>query len=330
MTFRLTSYTLAAALLAFAVNASTDLDSDFDTTDYVETDTIRRPSILHRPAKATPAEQLEYANTLAAAGATRKAAKAYLALVHQWHTSEEAPTAQRAFAEQMEKRGRHVRAFDEYQYLIDNFAGRFPYEEIIDRQFRIAHMLMTRPHGRVRRFFRYTSRRDVLPLFEQIVANAPSWKRTPEAQFNVALLHEAEREYKSAIAAYEVVTNRYNESDLHAAAWFRRAYCLYKLAGVNRRGETSCRNAMAALAGFLRDYPADPNAAAARKHLAELRERLATRYFERAEFYDLRNKARAASIAYSDFLRQFPSSSQAPAARARLEALKPVMEAADE
>jgi outer membrane assembly lipoprotein YfiO len=273
---------------------------------------------------------LQYADDLAEAGRHGKAAKAYLALVHEWHASDEAPAAQRGLARQREQQGRLQKAFKEYQYLIDNFPGGFSYEQVIDRQFRIATALMTRPRGRVRRFLGYTASEEALPLFEQIVANAPSWKRAPEAQFNVALLHEQAGEYEEAMTAYERIPSRYPKSGLVAAARYRRAHCLVMQARKDRRDENACRHAMTALAGFIRDYPVDPNVPEARRQLDALRARLAASYFERAEFYDRRQKVRAAHIAYHDFLRQFPSSDLAPRARARVKALNPLLEADDE
>jgi tetratricopeptide (TPR) repeat protein len=282
----------------------------------------KRPSFFHRPSRATPEAQLAYADALRKAGRLRRAGKQYRALVHQWHAAPQAPVAQHGFASVLDQRRKWRRAFDEYQYLIDYFAGEFAYEAVLERQFVIAQRLMTE---RVRLLYipLFRAPERALPLFEQIVKNAPAWTRAPKAQFLVGAIHEQGRDYDLAATSYETLGLRYPLSDLAAEAQYRRARCLYRLAKAAPRDEQVCREALSALSAFTVDRPADPHAKEASAWLAELKNHLAGLHYERATFYDkMKTRPRAALIAYTDFVKRFPASAQAEAARARMEALE--------
>lgn len=282
----------------------------------------KSPGWFHRPEKATAEEQLEYADGLLASGRVKAALKAYYDVVCTWHESPQAPAAQFAYAKLVEGRGDAIEAFTEFQYLIDHFSGRFPFDEILDRQFRLANTVMTRPHGRFL-FGGYTAPEQALPLFEQIVKNGPRWKRASEAQFYIGVINEDNEEYDDAIKAYEEVQVSYPDSAQADEASFRRAQCLYTLANDSPRNEPCYRDALSALAMFERDHPSSPRAETARKLLDELKERLANLYFERAVFYDRKaRRPKAAIIAYADFIRNFPASDLATQASERIDALK--------
>lgn len=299
-----------------------------DETPRFEPKTKRKePGFFHRPARETASEQLAYARSLLDSGHARKAMREFDALVHQWHDTKEAVQAQRALAQTLDDRGRYEEAFDEYQYLIDNYAGSFPFQEIIDRQFRIANYVRTVKRGKWLFFGGFTTPERALPLFEQIVENAPAGAKSAAARFYIGLIHEEAGDYADAMHAYETVRNRYPDDPRAGDAAFRRAYCLYRVAGMRQRDEASCREALSALAAFLRDFPENENAKVARQYLDQLRERLIGMYYARAEFYDrIAKRPEAAIIAYSDFVAKFPLAEQAKTAKQRIESLKQEVE----
>ena len=261
-------------------------DEDFAPRTVERTLDRKQPGMFHRPRMKTPAEQFSYAQGIEAAGKSKAARKAKLALVHTWRDAPEAPDAQIHYAELLEEKGDYARAFDEYQYLIHYYAGQFPYEDILARQVRIANFIRTQKHADTFLTSGFTAPERALPLYEQIAKNAPGWSRTPEVQFYIGMIHEERKDYELAIKAYEVVQLRYGDSSVASAAAFQRAQCLVTLANINARDEESCRRALSALAGFLRDYPSDPNAAKAHSQLDELKLRLEDMYLARARYYD--------------------------------------------
>jgi outer membrane protein assembly factor BamD (BamD/ComL family) len=293
----------------------------------VETSDRKNPSVWHRPDRDNPADQLAWARELRAAGKLTAARKQFNALVHEWHHAGEAPQAQLAYAELLLEKGKHVKAFDAYQYLVDYYAGQFPHEKVLDEQFRIANTLMSARRMKIFGLPGFDISYLALPRFRQIVENGRNFSGAAQAQFNIGLLLEKDHEYKDASDAYERVERHYANSGYASEAAFRRAACLVKIADRQARDESSSRVAMAALSKFLNDHTESPNRREARETLDRLRGRLAGMYYERALFYDRKSRRpRAAVIAYTDFLKHFPSDDRAPQARQRVETLQKELE----
>ncbi len=278
--------------------------------------------IFGRTAKPTPAEQWAYAEQLEEAGRTKVAAKQYLRLVARWPQAPEAGPAQYRYARWVDGRGKRLRAFDEYQRLFDRFTGQFPYDEVLGRQFQIAHELMQKKKGRFFFIPGFAAPERAIPLFEKIIANGPGGEKAPEAQFLIGRAHELGKEYGEAIAAYLTAQNRYPDSTLAEEAGFNAAMCYYRLARENPTDEQLQENAWAALSVFLSRYPASdkrPQAESRRNELYDHRARLA---YHRAYFYDrIARRPEAALICYRAFLRQFASSEQAAEAIDRVQVL---------
>lgn len=307
------------------LSARYDTDTSSTGSKFSSDDTVKRktPSIFHRPAKKSPEAQWEYANSLLARGKQKAAMKEYRDLVYQWHTSSNAPAAQLAYARILYDRNDYRTAFDEYQYLIENFAGQFPYDEALDKQFRIANYLMEAKRMKFLFFPGFSIQEQAMPLFEKIVKNAPGWKNSAEAQYNIGLINENKSEYAAAIQAYNNVFYKFPASDKVADASFRKAYCLYLMANKAPCDENLCRQALSALAGFIGDYPRHGSARKAKEYRDILDDRLLKMYYDRAVFYDKTpGKAKSAQMAYEDFLNKFPLSEPAGKARERVDVLK--------
>jgi len=288
----------------------------------------KAPSMLYRPACHTAGEQMAFAGELLAQARTGSAVRAYMAVVHQWHDSQEAPQAQLASANLLYESGRYRRAFDEFQYLVDFYPGLFPYDEAVDRQFRIANRIRTEKRGGFLFFPSYTAPERALPMLDQVLRNAPHGEHADEAQFLVGTIREGKREDEEAALAFETLRQRYPRSEFLAEAGFRAAMAHLRIARSVPRDERVCRSSLSILNAFLSEHPDHPGAAEIRAGADGLREKLAAMYYDRAIFYDRRgNKPRAAIIAYSDFLNNFPTSSRAQDVRARIAELEAELEA---
>jgi TolA-binding protein len=286
----------------------------------------KNPSFFNRPAEDTPALQWALAESRRTEDRRYTALRAYSALVRNWPESEEAPKAQQALARMYFDRGRYTRSFEEYQYLMDFFAGRFPFQEVVAQQFAIANHVRNQRHAQLWGFRGYASPEEAIPFYEAVVKNAPRWNGAPEAQFQIGSIHEEKRDYEAAIHAYEVLQLRYPDSPFAVEAELRRAGALYFLAKASPRDEQSSRAALVALGSFVSRHAAHPGAAVAREQAAELKEAIADLYFERAAFYDRqRRREKAALIAYADFVKNFPSSARSDEARRRIAALEKIV-----
>ncbi|OGV71641.1 MAG: hypothetical protein A2269_08870 [Lentisphaerae bacterium RIFOXYA12_FULL_60_10] len=326
----------AAVLVLFLVSGSplpaqgpVEPGDSFESTAEKAAPDRKTPRWLRRPSCTTPADQLLYAGRLETEGRLRRARRAYDDLVREWHAAPEASEAQFKLAGVLEQSRKWQAAFDEYQYLLDQFTAGYPHEAVLERQFRIAHAVMTDRHFKLLGMPGFTTPEAALPLFEKIVKNAPTSATAAEAQYLIGDIHDQRDDLEDAIDAFLHLRNRYPDSSYVAEADFRRALCLYRLFLKRPREEETCREALSNLSLFIRDYPAHPRVREAQQRLDELKESLAGMYYERAQFYErgAHRKPGAALIAYQDFIRNFPGSPLALDAARRINELKPVVEA---
>lgn len=321
-------WALVGLLCLLPAFARSQEDGNFKVQDEeAKTPQRKSPGIFHRPGKASPAEQLTYADALRRDGKLSRAIKEYDNLVHAWHDTPEAVLAQRAQSDLLFERGKFKPAFEAYQYLVDFYAGQFPFEPVIQRQFEIANVVKNQRYARLWILPGVLDPQQALPLFEAIVRNAPNGDLAQESLFNMALIQEDDKEFDKAVELYERIQLRYPDGRYTASATFARARCLYQAARSRGRDEGQIRNAVSAFSTYLRDYPSDPNAASARKYLDELRSILSDMYFSRATYYDnVEKNAKAAVVAYRDFVRTFPMSNLRERAEARIAQLSATTE----
>ncbi len=283
----------------------------------------KRPGFFHRPKEDSAPEQFAYAADLEKRGRLRSAKSAYNDLVHRWHDSAEGPKAQLRIAHILYDQGKYNKAFKEFQYLVEYYSGRFKYNEVLDRQLRIANQIMGDRWGDILFLPGFEAPERALPLLEAIVANAPNWEKTAGVRLSIGLIYEEIGDLDEAIGAYADVEQHHAGTAEAENAAFRRCHCLYILSKKAPRDEKRCRDALSALASFLARYKQSEKQEEAEELLNILNKRLANMYFERARFYDeIAKRPESALIAYRDFLKRFPSSDKAQIAYARTEALK--------
>lgn len=279
------------------------------------------------PSKSSSIEQLAYVKSLYEQGNLRKAGRESNRLVLFWPHSEEAPSAQYMQALILEERGQLHKAFQEFQYLVDFYAGRFDYNDVMDHQLRLANTVRTTRTGSFLFFPGFASPERSIDLYEKVVKNAPAWSRAPEAQFNIGMVHEELGDFDEAILAYDTLLHRYPDSPQAPDGSFHRSFCVYRMAVKYPRDEQRAMEAMVALSGFVASHPRHPKADSARDYREELLQKLGEKYFDQAIFYDkIARKPNAAIIAYQDFVRRFPSSSRVQEAKDRIEELQKEME----
>ena len=272
----------------------------------------------HPQCKTAP-QQMELALSFYKAGRYHKAANAYQALVYAWPDSPEAPKAQLALAEVQELRQAYIKAFDEYQYLFEYYPGQFDYQDILNRQFKIANYMMKTPKGAFLFFPGFEAPERALPMYEKIIRNAPTGPQAATAQLNVGIIHELNDEEEEAVTAYEILQNRYNDLDLAAQASFREAHCLVKLHEQRPNDEDACNAAKAALIQYITTYPSHSNVEQARGFLKTLNEKQAQRAYDLARYYQtIAHRPKSAMIAYEDFLRKYSGSPLAANAKEQL------------
>ena len=281
----------------------------------------------YRPAEATPVTQLVWINKLKDTGHTIRASKACLALVNAWPESAQAPVAQLIYCRLLEQRGKPAKAFEEYQFLIEAYAGFFPYDEVMDRMYAIADGMAVRDHYFL--FVKFKTPEEAIPLFKKLIRNGTQWKRSAELQFRIAQIYEKIQQYDLAIEAYGTYHQRYPVSPLAEQALFNQGRCCYEYSRENPVALDLRENAVAVLQGFIDWYPYSDMASSARTYLTELQRALAGGLYGQAALYEktarfTSNKRKqlaslvAARICYERVVDEFPRSEWAGRAHVRI------------
>jgi len=291
----------------------------------------RKWSWFLRAKKDTPVEQLAFANRLREEG-SRGAGKQYQALLKFWPDSPEAPAAQLAYAEWLEERGEHRVAFDEYQYLMELYGGRFPnYQRILARQMRIAKHIMESRKGGFLFYDGFSAPERAVPLFRKILKNGPHWEGAPEAQYLIGRAHQLNQRYEEAVVAYTRGLQRYPYSAFAEKCAYGRATCLFELAEENRYSVQALEEARSAAVLFLKKFPGSEHAEVVAEYERSLQRRQAKGEYDKAVFYDrIAHKPEAALLAYKEFIRRYPNSEWTGVAEIRIDALRRMVGADDD
>lgn len=300
---------------------ATDMFEGFDALDSKSQIEQKSPSFWNGVDAQSPAEQFALANAHRQAGKTNAARKAYDALVAKWPASPEAPDAQLAIAEILEKSGSLERAFNEYEYLLSFYSGHCSVYDILDRQFRIANALL----GKEKSFLGLDlgGTDDQRLRFEKIVRSAPRAPKVPELLLVIGSIREEEREFIEAIAVYDGLINRFPKSQFALEAAYRSARCRRELSLAQSENEGRCRNSVAFLKSVLDRMPDHPMHKEIQAWHDELYRLLVEQNYRKAVFYDTEQRNReAAKSAYRSFLKEFPNVPQAAEISARLKAIE--------
>jgi outer membrane protein assembly factor BamD (BamD/ComL family) len=297
----------------------------FDGFEAIDRDEERTPqkekSFWYSVSAPTAEAQLTYATTQEAAGSMRSARKGYEALIREWPTSPQAATAQLNLAHLYEKIGKPDKAFDEYQYLLVYFAGHCPYTEVLDRQYRLANSLL---HNNRSMFGWLLSNTDTIrERFEQLVRNAPRSAMAPEVMLIIGSIRVSANEYDEAIAVYDGLLNRFPASSQAVSATYLSAQCRHTLAVKHSYNEARCREAIGFFKAVLTRNPTHPQKTQMTAWLNELTALLIEQNYQRALFYDTKQRnAEAAQSAYRRFLSEFSDSKYAEQVRVRIAQLE--------
>ena len=270
------------------------------------------------PKGATPAEQLAIAKKLEADGDYKAAVKAYDALVREWPASVEAPAAQYRLAVVFENNlGEYADAFEEYSYLLDFYPKSCSYAKIVETQYKIVNLLYD-----TRRMFlgmSFTGNRELRQNYERIVRRAPGADYVPEVMLKIADLREQDSDYEEAIKVYSTLRSRHTGTVEARRALYLEAKARMWLVRRLAYNLPRCKDTEGYLKLALRNDPSHPNAEEMRKWLSELSDYLAEDAWVRAKFYDTKQRTRHAAVAaYGKFLSEYPDSSHADEARARI------------
>ncbi len=274
------------------------------------------PSLAQVPSTsatndAEAASLMQQARDYEAAGDANRAAGIYRTLVKRYAVSPSAPAAQFRLAELIEQTGNKSRAFDAYKKLVESYPQSREFDRAATAQLAIADEFMQR-----RRYERAEE------MYRSILASAPYAKFAPAAQFKLGQSLESRSEYNQAVAAYQVIIDRYGSSDYADDALYQIGFVQLSEALSRSQDLSAAIDAKNTFEEFLMEYPNSEKAAQARENLDRMSGREAGDILSIAKFYDRGNNYRAAVIYYSDLVRRQPGSEDAKLANERIEEIR--------
>ena len=276
--------------------------------------------------KETSAEQWSYARETQNKGWLKKADRRMLYLVRRWPNSQEAPWAARARADMLLARGKVEKAFEAYQFLIDNYSSRMrDYDGVLESQLEIAMKIMKRRHMRIL-FGGYLAPEYAIDYLEDVIRNGPQWSRAPEAQFLIGQCNQSTDDYELAIAAYGLLGYRYPESSYAEEGAWQQIVCFGKLREEYPHSPDILDRTLTTTTVFLSTYPGSEYKNQIIQMRNDLYETKAGMVFDEAAFYaKVPKEPSAAILYYKSLIEEYPKSKLVPQAEQRIADLEALM-----
>ncbi|MEM6909977.1 MAG: outer membrane protein assembly factor BamD [Verrucomicrobiota bacterium] len=282
-------------------------------------------SVTREELEANEAEavaELREASEAETRGKTGKAIDRYEDLVKDFPLTKTAGLAQFRAAQLREKEGDWNKAFKGYQNFLDTYRGSTKFNEAIEGQFRIAQEAFQGEAQPGFLGFGGIQPSKAVEWFDQIVRNAPQSEIAPQALMAKAEILEERKEFRESLAAYQMVVDRYPNSEEARVAQLKMGNSLMDT--TKKEGARNPANldlARESYEDFLINFPDDERVAEARKQLGELDQAQARKNLQIGDFYRKKGQLRAAAIYYKEVLKN-PETTSYQAAKMALEALE--------
>jgi outer membrane protein assembly factor BamD len=250
-------------------------------------------------------------------------------VVNIWPLSDYAPQALYLVGRCWEAKKRDDKAFKTYQELVEKYPKLAIFQEVQQRQFDIATRFLHGQRFKLLGVPLFPSMEKTAVMFDKIVKSGPYGNVAPQAQVNVGMAREKQKDYELAIKAYELAADRYHELRAIAAdATFKGGMAYKKESRTGEYDQNLSSQAIATLSDFVTLFPEEPRVPEAQRAIQTLKAEQARGNFRIARFYEktriLPKKARTdgALIYYNEVLLKTPDSPLADEARRRMEVLK--------
>ena len=308
---------------SFAANSpyATDAYPGFDGLDDLKRPEKKDKSWFNWVDRATPAEQYELAKELEAASSFRKARRACDALVREWPASPEAPHAQLRIVKIYAHEQDYDNALEELEYLLDFYPSEVPYLELVEYLYKLTNLMVK--EKKTMFGFSFTSDRIVRQHYESVVRRAPRASYVPEAMLKIADLREQDNHYEEAVQVYNQLIMKFPKTPEADAAIYLQAKARMWLCRRLSYNIPRCLDTQKYLKMMIADHPRHDRVDEMKEWLAELEKHLEADAYQRAKFYDTKQRTpHAAAAAWERFLREYPFSPHADEIRARIETLQ--------
>ena len=307
---------------------ATDAYPGFDALDEMPKPEKKETSWFLGVSADSPEGQWRYIEQCLANGSKRAARRGCDALVREWPASEYAPIAQLKLAHiYSDLYEDYDEAFLAAEYLLDFYSyactpdGVGDYKDIVKWAYEQVQMIEKTKKTFLG--FSFFSNREVRQHYESIVRRAPGAEYVPAAMLRIGALREDSKEFAEASEVYGAIAQKYPNSPEAEIAIYRDAYSRMWLCRRLAYNIKRCKETEGFLKRTLRKHPNLPEAEELAVWLDELEKYLEKDAYERARFYDSRQRTRHAAIAsWEQFLLDHPASPHAAEVNARINELK--------
>ena len=246
-------------------------------------------------------------------------------VLRMWPLSDYAPHAAYLVGRCLETQGKDEAAFNAYQQIIEKYPKSGEYNEVLKRQYEISNRFLAGEWFRLWNTIPlYPSMDETAKLYGKIIDIGPYSEVAPHAQMKIGAAREKQKDYSSAVKAYETAADRYHEQpEIAADAMYRAGVAWQKQADTAEYDQSAAAQAIASYTDFISYYPDDKRVAAAQAAIVKLKAEQVRGSFEIAQYYEKSQKWAGAVVYYNDVLQLDANSPLAASARQRIEALKP-------
>lgn len=251
------------------------------------------------------------------------ALKAARRTVKVWQYSDSAPRAQYLLGRVFEIRRQDEKAFEAYQRLLEKYPKVANYDEVLKRQYEIANRFLAGQWFKLWGYIPFFPNMDrTVELYDKILRNGPYSDIAPQSQMNIAVAREKQKDYLSAVKAYERAADRYSDrTQVASDAGYKAGLAYLKESLKAEYDQGTAGKAMATFTDFIALYPEDPRTADAQKKIAALRTEQARGSYEIARYYEKTKRWQGARVYYADTIARDPDSKFAALARKKLDEL---------
>ena len=147
-----------------------------------------------------------------------------------------------------------------------------------------------------------------ITVFEELL---PAYRGKDDFEsllYNLAYAYFYEKDYYMAAYYFRMSGRMFPGSASIEETTYMSAYCKFLESPYYKLDQTATMEAIKQLQLFINYYPNSPKVSEAARLIGEMRNKLALKAFDLANMYYKRNLYNAASIAYYNFLRDYPES----------------------
>ena len=301
---------------------ATDAYPGFDGLDDIKKPEKREKSWFLGVSCDNAKDQWAYALEMEAVGEYRKARRACDALVREWPSAPEAAKAQLRLSEIWAKYYEDwENAFEALSYMLDFYSQDCDYLDLVNRQYEYTNKIVE--EDKTFLGFSVVSTRVIRQNYESIVRRAPGAPYVPDAMLKIADLREQDYQYDEAVQVYASIISKFPFHSQSRIAVYRQAKARMWLVRRLSYNSVRCKDTANYFKMMIPKYPDLPEIEEMKTWEKELLAYMEKDEYEKAKFYDSRQRTRHASVnAWKRYLEEHPSSPYAEEIKKRIAELE--------